>query len=303
MKKISMTLSSPTVALTDGKGALTVSVTNSAPTPERVVLGAFSDSPPAAGGAAAPTWTTVTEPQRTVEPGATVQYDVKFDTTGAEPGSYPIKFIPYSADQAPEEYAELAAVIQLVVPPKAPAAPPKRFPWLLVAGAAVVIVLLAAGSIWFFTSRDSTPEAAVSPSTAPSAPALQLTSVVPAAGPQAGGTAVKLLGRFREPTVVVLGGVNISGTLVSNTEFSFVTPPQIPAGKVLLEVRSDGVLIGASIFEYTQPGGSTVQPTFICAKVKDCFLIQKNVRDLEPGIPLPPKEIPGLRENLQVGNR
>lgn len=303
MKKISMTLSSPTVTLTDGKGALTVSVTNSAPTPERVVLGAFSDSPPAAGQSSAPTWTSITEPQRTIEPGATVQYDVKFDTTGAEPGSYPIKFIPYSADQAPEEYAELAAVIQLVVPAKAVVTPRKRFPWLLVAGAAVVVILLAAGSIWFFTSRSSTPSVAQSPSATASAQALILTSVEPAVGSQAGGTTVKLLGRFREPMEVLLNGVSISGTLISNTEFSFVTPGQQPAGKVLLEVRIDGVLVGASQFEFSAVGGAPVQPTFVCANKRDCAVFQEKFINVRPGVPLPPIELKQLKEELQGANQ
>lgn len=298
MKKISMTLSSPTVTLTDGKGALTVSVTNSSPTSERVVLGAFSDSAAGTGQTIAPTWTSITEPQRTIEPGATVQYDVKFDTAGAAPGSYPIKFIPYSADQAPEEYAELAAVIQLVVPPAAPPPPPKRFPWLLVAGAAAVVVLLAVGGIWFFTSRTEAPLA--SPSASPAQ--LELKEVVPAVGPQTGGTAVKLVGRFREPMVVTLAGVSVPGTLTNNTEFSFTTPPQTPAGKVLLDVRIDGVLVGAALFEYSAAGGATSRPTFNCGKIKDCPILEQELSQYRPGLPLPQKELQDLKEQLQVVN-
>ncbi|MFC8303159.1 hypothetical protein ACFUCV_05675 [Specibacter sp. NPDC057265] len=300
MKKISMTLSSPTVSLTDGKGALTVSVTNSSPTPERVVLGAFSDSAAGTAQSPAPTWTSITEPQRTIEPGATVQYEVKFDTAGAAPGSYPIKFIPYSADQAPEEYAELAAVIQLVVPQKTAAPPAKRFPWLLAAGAAAVVILLAVGAIWFFNSRTAAPLAQTSPSA--SAPALELTSVVPGVGPQTGGTAVKLLGRFREPMVVTLAGVGVPGTLTNNSEFSFTTPPQTPAGKVLLEVRSGGVLIGASLFEYSAVGGTTARPTFICVKKKDCVILEQKFSQNQPGIPMQPKELKDLKEQLGVVN-
>jgi len=144
MTGITLTLSSPTVELKDGKGSLTASVTNSSTEAERVVLGAFPGQP---GG---PTYTTVAEPLRTLAAGATEQYLVAFDTTGAVPGSYPVKLIAYSADDAPEDYADQAHVVTLTVSQApAPVKPPSKFPWLWVIIGGVVLLLAIGGVLWF----------------------------------------------------------------------------------------------------------------------------------------------------------
>ncbi|OFI36821.1 hypothetical protein BIU82_12190 [Arthrobacter sp. SW1] len=143
MAGITLTLSSPTVELKDGKGSLTASVTNSSVEPERVVLGAF----PAQAGA--PSYTVVDEPLRTLGPGATEQYLVSFDTTGAAPGSYLVKLIAYSADDAPEDYADQAHVVTLTVPAAAPPPPQRGFPWLWVIIGGVVLLLAMGGVVWF----------------------------------------------------------------------------------------------------------------------------------------------------------
>ncbi|WP_115787047.1 PASTA domain-containing protein [Arthrobacter silvisoli] len=144
MTGITLTLSSPTVELKDGKGSLTASVTNSSAEAERVVLGAFPGQP---GGQ---TYTTVANPLRTIGPGATDQYLVAFDTTGAAPGSYPVKLIAYSADDAPEDYADQAHVVTLTVSQApAPGKPPSTFPWLWVIIGGVVLLLAIGAVLWF----------------------------------------------------------------------------------------------------------------------------------------------------------
>jgi PASTA domain len=151
MNTITMTLSSPTVTLKDGKGSLTASVTNGTGGPERVVLGAFP------GGSAAETWTAIPDPLRTLAAGATEQYLVTFDTTKAAPGNYPVKLIAYSADDAPENYADQARVVTLEVP--APATPPPTpgFPWLWVIIGGVVLLAVVGGVLWFLFKDASVP--------------------------------------------------------------------------------------------------------------------------------------------------
>jgi len=111
MTDITKTVSSPDVALVNGKGTLAVSVTNASSTAQRVVLGAY----PEGRTATAPTYTSIDQPLRTIANGATEQFVASFDTTGAAPGTYKTKLIAYSADRAPEDYADQGKVIDLVV--------------------------------------------------------------------------------------------------------------------------------------------------------------------------------------------
>lgn len=156
MSTITMTLSSPTVELKDGKGSLTASVTNGAPGPERVVLGAFpgmESTPPS------PSYSTIPTPLRTIAAGATEQYLVNFDTTGAAPGSYPVKLIAYSADDAPEDYADQAHVVTLTVTKPAETPKPARgFPWLWVIIGGVVLLAAIGGVIWFLLKEVNVPD-------------------------------------------------------------------------------------------------------------------------------------------------
>ena len=151
MTAITMTLSAPNVVLKDGKGSLTASVTNGSPDQERVVLGAFPGqvtNPPSK------TYTTIPNPLRTIAAGATEQYVVSFDTAGASAGSYPVKLIAYSADDAPEDYADQAHVVTLTVPAAEKPKPPGRFPWLWVIIGGVVL-LAAIGLILFTMFKDA----------------------------------------------------------------------------------------------------------------------------------------------------
>jgi hypothetical protein len=258
VKDISMTLSSPDVTLVDGKGKLTASVTNKAPTAERIVLGAFpggeplpqagpavagQDGPHADGPAAAntstTTWTTIEQPLRTIAPGATAQYEVSFDTTGAAPGSYPVKLIPYSADEAPEDYAALGLVVHLAVPEEKKEDEKKEekraFPWWIVAAAEAV--LLVAVGVWAFLATRE--------------PDVALSSFSPASGPVSGGTEVRLLGRFEEPTIVSLGDTRVEATRVGDEEYLFETPDAGQrTGQTPLTVESGGRPLGVIVFDY-----------------------------------------------------
>ncbi|KFF59529.1 hypothetical protein JF66_10585 [Cryobacterium sp. MLB-32] len=263
MKKLSMTLSSQTVTLTGGKGTLTASVTNASAAPERVVLGAFPVGPP--NGLTGSTGATIEEPLRTIDPGATVQYEVAFNTTGALPGTYQVKLIPYSADEAPEDYAELGFVVQLVVPEVVPVVT-KKFPWWIVAVAAAVVIL-GGGATAFLLTR-------------PPAVVLSLTSFTPSQGGVEGGTTVTLTGQFADPTVVTVGETSVATTLVSPTEVTFSTPPAAQAGQVPLVVESDGKQLGVAIFEYVAPqatdGGGVIVDNFCIVNPSACVFFDQN---------------------------
>lgn len=268
MKKLSMTLSSQTVALTGGTGTITASVTNASAAPERVVLGAFPVGP--SNSLAGSTGATIEDPLRTIDPGATVQYQVAFDTTGALPGTYQVKLIPYSADEAPEDYAELGFVVQLVVPEVVPVVT-KKFPWWIVAVVAAVLIL-GGGATAFFLTRNTTPDVALS-----------LTSFTPSSGTKDGGTTVTLTGQFTEPTVVTVGETSVATTVVSPTEVTFSTPPAAQAGQVPLIVDSGGNQLGVAIFEYVAPqptsgggGGGVIIDNFCIVNPSACVFFDQN---------------------------
>jgi hypothetical protein len=154
MTTITMTLSSPDVELKDGKGSLAASVTNAGTDKEPVVLGAFpaqSATPPAA------TYAIIDKPLRVIPAGATEQYVVAFDTGGAPPGAHQVKLIAYSADEAPEDYADQAHVVTLVVP-AAEEKPKPRFPWLWVIIGAVALLALIGGVVWFLLKDANVPD-------------------------------------------------------------------------------------------------------------------------------------------------
>ena len=153
MTTITMTLSSPDVELKEGKGSLAASVTNAGTDKEPVVLGAFpaqSTTPPAA------TYATIDKPLRVIPAGATEQYMVAFDTAGAPAGTHQVKLIAYSADEAPEDYADQAHVVTLMVP-AVPEKPKPKFPWLWVIIGAVVLLALIGGVVWFLLKDATVP--------------------------------------------------------------------------------------------------------------------------------------------------
>ncbi|MEE2568877.1 PASTA domain-containing protein [Pseudarthrobacter sp. J64] len=153
MGTITMTLSSPGVELKDGKGSLAASVTNAGAEKEPVVLGAF---PVQAGSPPGPTYASIDKPLRVIPAGATEQYVVNFDTAGAPAGSHQVKLIAYSADEAPEDYADQAHVVTLAVPAAAEK-PKRKFPWLWVVIGAVVLVALIGGVVWFLMKDVNVP--------------------------------------------------------------------------------------------------------------------------------------------------
>lgn len=170
MSTIALTLPVTSVTLTEGRATITASVTNSATVPARIVLGAFG---PVGAGAAAPTggapatgapaapanplaWTTIDRSLREVAAGATEQFTVNFaPPAGTAAGSYPVRFIAYSADEAPEEHADQARQVDIVVPAAATPPPAARpwWPWLV----AAVLVVIAGVVAWFVLRPDDPP--------------------------------------------------------------------------------------------------------------------------------------------------
>jgi len=282
MKKISMTLSSTTVELTQGKGTITASVTNASAASERVVLGAFPAGAP--NSLPGSTGATIANPLRTIEPGATVQYEVQFNTAGATPGRYGVKLIPYSADEAPEDYAELGFVVQIVVPEVAPVVA-RKFPWWIVAIVGAVVIL--GGAVTAFILTRGAP-----------AEQLALSSFTPSQGGIEGGTTVILTGRFGESTIVTVGETAVATARVSDTEVTFSTPPAEEGGQVPLTVDSDGQQLGVAIFEYVAPrptfgGGGGVIVDFCAANPRACVVVDENkfVKELNTGEIIKPSQI------------
>ena len=222
---------------------------------------------------------TVDRPLRTISPGATEQFEVDFDTTGLEPGTYSVKLIPYSADEAPEDYAVLGHTVTLAVTAPAKVAKKKGFPWWLVILAAVVLIGGAIAAVVFFR-----PTAAPTPVASPSVTAspspsdvivLELTGFSPSSGPLVGGIPVTLNGRFVEPTTVSVGPVSVEATRVSDTEYTFTLPPGSSAGQVQLVIESGGEKLGVAIFEYEAPPTPDPGPT-LCERFPTlCFPVER----------------------------
>lgn len=291
MKKLSMTLSAPTVALSGGKGTLTASVTNGSPTTERVILGAFPADPATGTGTPSPI-ATVSEPLRSIPPGATVQYEVAFDVSTSEPGSHPVKLIPYSAEEAPEDYAELTHVVQLDVPEPAvaPPAAKRRIPWWVWAIAAGVLVII--GVVAFFLLRPGPPPPPTDSPTPSETVELELSALSPTQGPIAGGTVVQLIGRFVEPTIVSFGDAQLVAVRVSDTEYTFTTPAVETAGQVPLLVESGGQRLAVGLFEYKAPEPTDDGLPF-CVRFPAspiCNLVIQE--EIEPGIIIDPELLP-----------
>jgi hypothetical protein len=153
MSAITITVVSRQVTLTDGVGTVAVSVTNTDTASQRLILGAY---PPEAGASpGAPTaerWTSIERPLRDVAPGATEQYLATFAAGSAAPGTYQMKFIAYSADQAPEDYGAQGQTITVTVPAAAAPAPPGHKPWRWIIAAASVVVVIVVGAVVLTTA-------------------------------------------------------------------------------------------------------------------------------------------------------
>ena len=162
MSSIALTLAATTVTVTDGRAALTASVTNGSPVPARIVLGAFGPLGAGGPGPVALPWTSIDRPLREIAAGATEQYTVAFaPPAGTASGSYPVRFIAYSADQAPEEHADQAKQVDIVIPATPPTPPPKKPWWPYAVAAALVLVAAVVG--WLVLRAGDGPEPTPTP--------------------------------------------------------------------------------------------------------------------------------------------
>ena len=160
---ITLTLTVAQLTIVDGRAVLTASVTNGATVGARIVLGAFGAS---GGGPSAAAWASIDRPLRDVAAGATEQYAVAFAPPPATAaGSYPVRFIAYSADQARQ--------VDVVVPATPVAAPTTKKPWWPWAAAAALVLVVAVVG-WLVLRGDpqvATPSTSPAPSsTSPSVP-------------------------------------------------------------------------------------------------------------------------------------
>ncbi len=141
MKDIAVTVAAPQVTLTDGRGTITVTVVNSEPTTEHVVVTALGGG--GTGPSGVPPTTTVDRPLRDVAPGQTEQFVARIDATSATAGLHTVRFVAAPSDEATEEYADRAAGTTVVVAERAAVVtPPRRFPWWVVAVIALVTVVV-----------------------------------------------------------------------------------------------------------------------------------------------------------------
>ncbi len=165
MNMITLTLPVSRVTVSDGRATATASVTNGASVPARITLGALAGDAAAAG---AVSWTLVDNPLRDIEAGATEQFTVTFaPPADVEPGSYTVRLVAYSADKVPEEYADQARQVEIVVPAPAQAAPQPKRPWWPIAAVMAVLLIVASVVIYLVLPRGGG-TASPSPSTKPS---------------------------------------------------------------------------------------------------------------------------------------
>jgi YVTN family beta-propeller protein len=155
MGDISVTLAAPQVSVVGGTGAVTVSVTNVGPAPERVVLGVVRPGTSAGAPPADPAWAHVERALRELGPGATEQYVVSFATPAGTPaGTYEAKLVAHPADDAPEEYADRGQVLRLALAPTPPPTPPRPSRWWLWVVLAVVLLVAIGVVVRFLLGPD-----------------------------------------------------------------------------------------------------------------------------------------------------
>ena len=168
MSTLSLTVAADEVDLSQPPVTLTASVTNTGTTPERTVLGAFATpgSPSARGPSGSPAaWTTIDRPLREIPPGQTEQFALTIaPPPGTPAGRHPIRLIAYSATQAPEENADQARSITLVVAGAEPAPAARSRPWWLLAVVAALVVVAAVVGVVLVRGRG---EPTAAPTTQP----------------------------------------------------------------------------------------------------------------------------------------
>lgn len=174
MTRIALTLPATIVTVSDADATITASVTNRGGVPDRIVLGAFAADPRNPNNAA--TWTTIDKPLREVAPGATEQYAITFAPPGtAASGTYPVRFIAYSANSAPEESADQARQVDVVIPSSSMPPPAKKSRWPFAVMAALVLVVAAvAVAIWPKPPVDGGQDTPTVPESPPSVTATDL---------------------------------------------------------------------------------------------------------------------------------
>ncbi len=220
MSNVVLTIPTAQVEVTSGGATTAASVTNTSDAGARIVLGIFA--PVGAEGtvpASATGWTRVERPVREIPPGATEQFTVSFEPPdGTAAGAYAVRVIAYAADGAPEESADQAHRIDVVVPAVA-VPPPPRTRWWIYAVAAVLVV--AVGVVAFLLLRPGdepcTGEGCASPSPSASPSASESTPPAPIDGftwtlvSTSDGTTTAQAVPGREATLRVQDG-QVSGT-------------------------------------------------------------------------------------------
>jgi hypothetical protein len=171
MSAVVLLLQETQVDVTQGPAEVTASVTNSATVPARIVLGAF---PPLGGSAGQPqanavAWTTVDEPLREIAAGATEQYKISIaPPAGTAAGRFPVRFIAYSADGAPEENADQARQLDAVIAaPVAPVVVAKKPRWWIYAVAAALVIVVGVVAFQVFPRPTPVTQATTTPSSSP----------------------------------------------------------------------------------------------------------------------------------------
>lgn len=75
--------------------------------------------------------------------------------------------------------------------------------------------------------------------------------------PLGGGTEFRLGGRFLDPTYVILGTTRIKAAFVGENVFTFVVPPALTPGPVVLHVESAGKMVpGQAVVTYAIPSAT-----------------------------------------------
>jgi heat shock protein HslJ len=171
MSILVLTLPVSKVVVDQERVVITASVTNNGSVAARIVLGVLPASSPVAGADPSPAiaWTKVDQPLRELRAGATEQFTVTFTRpTGVAAGSYPVRFIAYLADGAPEESSDQAHQVEVVIPAvPVPPTPPKPKWWLYAVAAALVAIV---AGVAFVLLNNAGGECGGAPCSTPSAP-------------------------------------------------------------------------------------------------------------------------------------
>jgi len=284
MKDIVVTVAAPEVALTDGRGTITVTVVNREPRPERVVLTALGGT---TSPTAVPPVTTVDRPLRDVGPGQTEQFVASIDATAATAGLHTVRFVAAPSEEAAEEYADRAASTSVVVAERVVVVkPPRRFPWWVVAVAALVVVVVVTFVVVRSHSGSTPPPTPPSTTTSTTTGTAQGTPVPTVIGlSQQDATARLSAAGFTHVTITRdhrPSGLG-SGTVVSvspatgvlaatdtTVTLTVATPSLlVPVPDVVGQTYSDAASLLQSLGLVARPGGQCVSSQTFCRVVSE----------------------------------